>query len=110
MRHRHDPDAEARGTRRQRIVVTPLAEGVEDLQVEYGIDANGDGTPDRYLVAPDPALGAGFGEWSNVMAVRLYLLARSIDVEPATRTPPEASTWVQRATRSHPPMATSVCC
>lgn len=64
------------------IVVTPLAEGVEDLQVEYGIDANGDGTPDRYLAAPDPALGAGFGEWSNVTAVRLYLLARSIDVEP----------------------------
>ena len=30
---------------------------------------------DRYLVAPDPALGAGFGEWSNVVAVRLYLLA-----------------------------------
>ena len=33
-------------------------------------------------MSPDPALGAGFGEWSNVMAVRLYLLARSIDVEP----------------------------
>jgi type IV pilus assembly protein PilW len=64
------------------IVITPLAEGVEDLQVEYGIDANGDGTPDRYLVSPDPALGAGFGEWSNVIAVRLYLLARSADVEP----------------------------
>ena len=32
--------------------------------------------------SPDPALGAGFGEWSNVMAVRLYLLARSTDVEP----------------------------
>jgi type IV pilus assembly protein PilW len=64
------------------IVITPLAEGIEDLQVEYGIDANGDGTPDRYLESPDPALGAGFGEWSNVMAVRLYLLARSTNVEP----------------------------
>ena len=67
---------------RDGIVVTPIAEGIEDLQVEYGVDANGDGTPDRYLAAPDPALGAGFGEWSNVTAVRLYLLARSIDVEP----------------------------
>ena len=64
------------------IVVTPLAEGVEDLQVEYGIDANGDGTPDRYVESPDPALGPGFGEWSNVTAVRLFLLARSTDVEP----------------------------
>ena len=64
------------------IVVTPLAQGVEDLQIEYGIDADGDGTPDRYLEAPDAALGPGFGEWSNVVAVRLYLLARSTDVEP----------------------------
>ncbi len=65
-----------------RIVVTPLVEGVENLQVEYGIDANGDGTPDRYLEQPDPLLGAGFGEWSNVMAVKLYLLVRSADIEP----------------------------
>ena len=64
------------------IVVTPLAEGIEDLQIEYGIDANGDGTPDRFLQAPDAALGAGFGEWSNVVAVRLYVLARSTDTEP----------------------------
>lgn len=64
------------------IVVTPLAEGVEDLQVEYGIDANGDGTPDRFLESPDAVLGPGFGEWSNVVAVRLYVLARSTDVEP----------------------------
>jgi type IV pilus assembly protein PilW len=65
-----------------RIVVTPLAEGIEDLQIEYGIDANGDGTPDRYLQAPDAALGPGFGEWSNVVAVRLYVLGRSTDREP----------------------------
>jgi len=64
------------------IVVTPLAQGIEDLQIEYGIDANGDGTPDRFLQAPDAALGPGFGEWSNVVAVRLYVLARSADIEP----------------------------
>ena len=67
---------------RDGIVVTPLAQGVEDLQLEYGIDANGDGTPDRYLAAPDAALGAGFGDWANVTAVRVYLLARSVGVEP----------------------------
>lgn len=64
------------------IVVTPLVEGVENLQIEYGIDGNGDGTPDRYLPFPDAALGAAFGEWSNVMAVKLYVLVRSTDVEP----------------------------
>ena len=67
------------------IVVTPLAEGVENLQVEYGIDGDGDGTPDRYLEYPDAALGAAYGAWSNVMAVKLYLLARSADSEPGYR-------------------------
>jgi type IV pilus assembly protein PilW len=64
------------------IAVTPVAEGIENLQIEYGIDANNDGTPDRYLDFVDPALGAAFGQWANVMAVRLYVLVRSIDVEP----------------------------
>ena len=64
------------------IVITPLAEGIEDLRVEYGIDPDGDGRPDRYLEAPDPALGPGFGEWSNVVAVRLFVLARTTDREP----------------------------
>jgi type IV pilus assembly protein PilW len=67
---------------RDGIVVTPLAEGIEDLQLEYGLDANDDGAPDRYLDAPNPALGTAYGEWSNVMAVRIFLLARSIDAEP----------------------------
>jgi type IV pilus assembly protein PilW len=64
------------------IVVTPVAEGIENLQIEYGIDANNDGTPDRYLDFVDPALGAAYGEWANVMAVRLYVLVRSTNVEP----------------------------
>lgn len=64
------------------IVVTPLVEGIENFQLEYGIDANGDGTPERFLEMPDAALGAGFGDWQNVMAVRVYLLARSTDAEP----------------------------
>jgi type IV pilus assembly protein PilW len=67
------------------IAVTALAEGIEDLQVEYGLDANGDGTPERYLAYPDATIGAGYGDWSNVMAVRLYLLARSLDPEPGYR-------------------------
>jgi type IV pilus assembly protein PilW len=64
------------------IVVTPLAEGVENLQIEYGFDADNDGNPDRYLTAPDAALGAAYGRWENVMAVRLYALFRSTDAQP----------------------------
>jgi type IV pilus assembly protein PilW len=67
------------------IVVTPLAEGIENLQVEYAVDGDGDGTPDRYLEYPDATLGAAYGAWSNVMAVKLYLLARSADAEPGYR-------------------------
>jgi type IV pilus assembly protein PilW len=64
------------------IVVTPLAEGVESLQIEYGFDANGDGNPDRFLEYPDPLLGPAYGEWSNVMAVRIYVLFRSPEAQP----------------------------
>lgn len=64
------------------IVVTPLAEGVENLQFEYGFDGDGDGRADKYLTAPDATLGAAYGEWANVMAVRLYALFRSTDTQP----------------------------
>ena len=68
-----------------KIVVTPLAEGVESLQIEYGFDANGDGNPDRFLEYPDPLLGPAYGEWFNVMAVRFYVLFRSPDAQPFYR-------------------------
>ena len=64
------------------IVVTPLAEGVESLQIEYGFDGDNDGKPDRFLTAPDATLGAAYGQWENVMAVRLYALFRSTDAQP----------------------------
>lgn len=64
------------------IVVTPLVEGIEDFQVEYAMDGDGDGTPDRFLEFPDAAVGAPYGLWNNVMAVKLYVLARSTDAEP----------------------------
>src|SRR5205085_10975595 len=63
------------------IVVTPLVEGIESLQLEYGFDGDGDGNPDRWLEAPDAALGAAFGDWSNVLAVRLYALVRAGDAQ-----------------------------
>jgi len=65
------------------IVVTPLVEGIENLQMEYGFDGDGDGNPDRWLDRPDATLGAAFGDWSNVLSVRVYALARTGDVQPA---------------------------
>ena len=50
-----------------------LVEGIEDMQFDYGIDADGDGSPDSYVAAPAVAT-----DWPNVMAVRVNLLARNI--------------------------------
>jgi type IV pilus assembly protein PilW len=53
-------------------VVNPIAEGVEQLHFEYGIDNQGTGEPDEYLEdIVDP------GDWQNVVAVRVHLLVRN---------------------------------
>jgi type IV pilus assembly protein PilW len=54
-----------------------IIDGIEDMQFEYGIDnVASDGTPDSYTSAP------AFADWTNVMAVRMYLLARNVDSTP----------------------------
>jgi type IV pilus assembly protein PilW len=57
-----------------------IAEGIETLQVEYGMDTNGDGAPDTWKA--DPASGAANAAaavlaWSQVTAVKLHVLARN---------------------------------
>ena len=57
-----------------------IIDGIESLQFEYGIDSAGtDGTPDSYAAAP---VATAMSSWTNVMAVRVYLLARNIDTTP----------------------------
>jgi len=66
------------------MTLEPLAEGIEYLKLEYGIDNSpttvnsitnsvGDGIPDSYITSPTAA------EWPTVMAVRIYILARSTE-------------------------------
>ena len=50
-----------------------LAEGIENLQIEYGIDTNNDGLPDGNFVAVPGAVE----DWSNVMTAQLFVLART---------------------------------
>jgi type IV pilus assembly protein PilW len=57
-----------------------IAEGIETLQVEYGIDTNADGAPDSWKA--DPAAGAANAAaavlaWSQVTTVKLHVLARN---------------------------------
>lgn len=58
----------------QEMQETPLVEGIERLNLSYGLDANGDGIPDQYAAA----LAAG--DWSQVIAVRITALVRSAAV------------------------------
>jgi type IV pilus assembly protein PilW len=55
----------------------PLAEGIENLQFEYGIDNDNNGTPDEYKATP-----ANLGEWLNTMAVKVHLLSRNESASP----------------------------
>lgn len=60
----------------------PLVEGVEDMQLDYGIDRNDDGAPDESATGSGDqfeALPDNFDEWGNVVSVRVHLLMRSIE-------------------------------
>lgn len=62
--------------------ILPVAEGVEDLHLEYGLDGHGTGWPDRYLTPPmDPTDPAQWDptHWADVVAVRIHLLARNVE-------------------------------
>ncbi|HVL55759.1 MAG TPA: PilW family protein [Burkholderiaceae bacterium] len=58
---------------------TRLAEGIEDLQLDYGFDVDGDGTPDVFLPGRSGNAGAPDDDWANLVAVRVHLLARSVE-------------------------------
>lgn len=70
--------------------ISTVASGIEQLQVEYGVDVSGDTAPEAYVL-PDgsrPAAAAGaaspFGtnEWRRITAVRLHVLARNSSPSP----------------------------
>jgi type IV pilus assembly protein PilW len=56
---------------------TALVEGIEELNISYGVDSNSDGAPDSYVAAPNSV-----ATWSNVVSVQLHLLARNLEVSP----------------------------
>ena len=67
---------------------TPLVEGIEEFNAEYGLDSDGDGAPDVYVANPsDHPQGACTGacpvsNWMNVVTARFHLLARNLDASP----------------------------
>ncbi len=67
------------------FTVVPLVEGIENLQIEYGLDTNvpATGAPAVYTSDPDNYNGCAptpltcLGYWQNTVAARIYVLARS---------------------------------
>jgi len=55
------------------ITTEAVAQGVEDMQVEYGIDLSGDGYADRYIRDPST------DDMDKVISARIYLLMRSVE-------------------------------
>lgn len=57
-----------------------LMEGIEQMQIEYAIDSDGDGSVDSYSSTPTAA------DWQNTVGIRLWLLARSTETSRNTAT------------------------
>lgn len=56
------------------FITTPLVEGIEYLQVEYGVDSDNDGAANSYVTTCADATC-----WSNVVSVKLNIIARNIE-------------------------------
>ena len=68
------------------FTITPLVAGIDQFQIEYGIDTNGDSIPDVYTSDPGSYGGctgvACQNNWRNVVTARLYILARNTQPSP----------------------------
>lgn len=72
-----------------------IAENMVDMQAQYGIDTDADGTVDIYQVSADiDGNGTVTGvEWSQVLSARLGLVARSMQREIACDVTTVIPTW-----------------
>lgn len=52
-----------------------IATGIEDLQIEYGIDTTGDSNPNLFM--PNPTLA----QMQSVVSARIFLLARTSNID-----------------------------
>lgn len=62
-----------------------LVRGIEAMRFVYGVDdnpASGDGEPDRFVEADGVDNGGGFRQWSDVVTVEIFLLARNEEPTP----------------------------
>ena len=60
------------------FTTTALVEGIEYMQFDYGIDSDGDGVINSYTDCSTCSLT----DWSNVVAIRVNLVARNTETSP----------------------------
>jgi len=68
-----------------RIVDEEVAPGVENLQIQLGIDVDQDNTVDRYVNPGDPIYdpsAVGYLPGARVMTARIWMIVRGINIEP----------------------------
>lgn len=64
-----------------------MVEGIESLDLEFGVATTSDRTPRLYLAADDPNLGIDPAKWANVVSARLTLSARPTLLGPTSQAP-----------------------
>lgn len=70
------------------FTATSLVQGVENLQIDYGMDTDNDGAPDVYTADPGSYGGCATtspscpARWISVVSAKVYVLARNIDQSP----------------------------
>jgi len=57
------------------MITECIATGIENLQIEYGLDTTQDGHPNTYVTNPTLA------QMQDVVAARIFLLARTTDID-----------------------------
>ena len=66
------------------VTIEPLVEGIENLQMEYGLDTNSDGAADVFTTSPASHAGCvlpacAVTNWTNVVSTKVNLLARNLE-------------------------------
>jgi len=71
-----------------RIVDEEVAPGIENLQIQLGVDVDADNTVDRY-VNPGSAIynpgAVGYIPGARIMTARIWLIVRGVSIEPGLR-------------------------
>jgi type IV pilus assembly protein PilW len=75
-----------------------LVEGIENMQILYGVDNNSDRTPNYYVPADQ------VNNWSNVVSIRISLLAVTLDDNLTPQPMPYTFNGITTTTTSTPPV------